>query len=333
MGSLELGISALRQALVLGVTTSLCMGSDPGVIRRLKALQRTDIADIRSAGVVATVAGSHPTQWFPDYPTLESVQEVAAFLRQRVADGSDYLKIIIEDNSVVGESTPFMSPELSAAVTAEAHAHGLLVVCHAQCRRLAQQAIESGVDGLAHQYVDQTLTPEFARYIKDSGAFVVMTLAVLHSIEGARVADDPQLRPYIAPEWRKALRASSPGQEHFQRHGLAAVRPLADAAVPILAGSDASNPGTALGATLHHEVELLVRGGLSPRRALAAATSEPARHFRLRDRGRILPGLRADLLLVRGDPTTNILATRAIERIWCKGNAVDRKQALDEPAE
>src|SRR4051812_46608090 len=83
MESLDLGISALRQALVLGVTTSLCMGNEPKVIRRLKALQRTDIADIRSAGVVATVAGSHPTQMFGDYPTLTGVEDVPGFLHDR----------------------------------------------------------------------------------------------------------------------------------------------------------------------------------------------------------------------------------------------------------
>ena len=328
MGSLDQGILGLRQALLLGVTTSLCMGSDPGVIARLKALRRSDIADIRSAGVVATVAGSHPTQWFPDYPVLTTVADVASFMRQRIAEGSDYLKLIIEDSSAIGKSTPFMPPELSAAVTAEAHARGLIVVCHAQCRRFVEQAIESGIDGLAHQYVDQPITAEFARFIKESGVFVVMTLAVYHTVEGAGIADDPHLRPYLTAESRESLRQSVSGQEQFQRYALGAVRPLAEAGVPILAGSDVSGPGTAHGATLHHELELLVRGGLATTRALAAATSLPAQHFRLHNRGRIQSGMRADLLLVNGDPTTNILATRAIERIWRQGHPVDRQRLL-----
>jgi adenine deaminase len=76
--------------------------------------------------------------------------------------------------------------------------------------------------------------------------------------------------------------------------------------------------------SIHREVELLVRAGLSPIEALRAATSAPARAFRLADRGRIAPGLRADLLLVDGDPTTDILATRAIRTVWKLGRALDR---------
>jgi hypothetical protein len=72
-------------------------------------------------------------------------------------------------------------------------------------------------------------------------------------------------------------------------------------------------------------MELLVKAGLKPAEALAAATSVPAKQFRINDRGRIAEGLRADLLLVKGDPSTDIKATRNIARIWKGGLAVDRK--------
>ena len=58
--------------------------------------------------------------------------------------------------------------------------------------------------------------------------------------------------------------------------------------------------------------------------ALRAATSVPARVYKLTDRGRIAPGLRADLVLVNGDPTTDILATRDIDAIWKRGVRVER---------
>ena len=102
------------------------------------------------------------------------------------------------------------------------------------------------------------------------------------------------------------------------------VRALKKAGVAILAGTDAGNPGTTHGASLHGELELLVQAGLTPAEALAAATSIPAKTFGLGDRGRVAAGLRADLVLVSGDPTVDITATRAIDGIWKQGVRFDR---------
>ena len=111
------------------------------------------------------------------------------------------------------------------------------------------------------------------------------------------------------------------------------VRRLADAGITLLAGTDAPNPGTVFGASLHRELELLVRCGISPAQALAAATTEPARVFGLTDRGRVAPGQRADLVLVSGNPLADITATRSIERIWRAGTACDRGAFVASPAE
>jgi hypothetical protein len=94
--------------------------------------------------------------------------------------------------------------------------------------------------------------------------------------------------------------------------------------VPILAGTDAGNPGTAHGASMHGEMALLVDAGMTPLQALAAATKNPAKAFDLDDRGRISTGARADLVLIDGDPTTNISLTRDIVSVWKAGVAVDR---------
>jgi imidazolonepropionase-like amidohydrolase len=316
--TIENGISGLRQAARLGITTMLCMGGDPGMVRRLMDLRRADLASLRSAGVVAT-ARRRP-EWGEDYPELRDVAEADSFVAARVAEGSDYLKIYLEDGSVYGHAAiPCLPPELSAAVTAAAHARGLLVITHAQSRRLTEQAIESGTDGLAHQFVDEPLTPDYARRIKAAGVFVVPTLAVYHKAEGPALADDPRLRPAITSQSRDTLLAGTPRPPHIPVNALAAVRQLGEAGVPILAGSDAANPGTGYGVSLHHELELLVRGGLTPHEALRAATSVPARYFRLTDRGRIAAGLRADLLLVTGDPLTDITSTRVVRWVWHGG--------------
>jgi len=98
--------------------------------------------------------------------------------------------------------------------------------------------------------------------------------------------------------------------------------------VDIVTGTDASitHPASAASPTApasHHELQMLVRAGLSPTAALRAATSTPARLLGLTDRGRIQPGLRAGLLLVDGDPATTISDTLNIRTAWRRGARLD----------
>jgi imidazolonepropionase-like amidohydrolase len=69
----------------------------------------------------------------------------------------------------------------------------------------------------------------------------------------------------------------------------------------------------------------MVNAGLTPVDALTAATSTTARIFKLADRGRIAPGLRADLVLVDGDPTADIDRVRDIVKVWKLGVPVARE--------
>ncbi len=109
-----------------------------------------------------------------------------------------------------------------------------------------------------------------------------------------------------------------PGLDY--RHARDSVAALHRAGVPIMLGTDANQaPGVPAnvpyGESAHRELELLVQAGLTPAEALRAATAVTADRFGLPDRGRIAPGLRADLLLVDGDPMADITATRVIRAV------------------
>ncbi len=95
-----------------------------------------------------------------------------------------------------------------------------------------------------------------------------------------------------------------------------------------LAGSGASSMGTMAGISLHTELELLVRLGLSPREALASATNNYALQFGWTELGQIVPGRRADILVLDGDPTANIWNTRRIATLILNGNVIDRNSLL-----
>src|SRR5262249_38121266 len=112
-------------------------------------------------------------------------------------------------------------------------------------------------------------------------------------------------------------------------YSLAATRLLHEAGVPILMGTDAAALGifgTAHGGSAHGELRLLVRAGLTPGEAVRAATALPAQHFGVTHRGAIKPGLQADLLLIDGDPTTDISASLSIEGVWRRGHRLDRER-------
>jgi hypothetical protein len=91
-----------------------------------------------------------------------------------------------------------------------------------------------------------------------------------------------------------------------------------------LAGSGTDVWGTMPGISIHHELEGLVRIGLTPREALAAATSNFEETFASWGKvGRVRPGYRADLLVLFGDPRLDVVNLRAIDRLVLAGDLVD----------
>jgi adenine deaminase len=95
-----------------------------------------------------------------------------------------------------------------------------------------------------------------------------------------------------------------------------------------LAGSGANSMGSMSGISEHTELELLVRLGLSPREALAAATNNYSLQFGWHDLGQIAQGRRADILVLDGDPTANIWNARRISTLVFDGNLIDREGLL-----
>ena len=95
-----------------------------------------------------------------------------------------------------------------------------------------------------------------------------------------------------------------------------------------LAGSGANSMGSMSGISEQTELELLVRLGLSPREALAAATNNYSQQFGWHDLGQIAPGRRADVLVLDGDPTANIWNARRISSLIFDGNVIDREGLL-----
>lgn len=325
---------SLEAALAFGVTTELDMFADAAAARDFRAAQAagraTARADMYSAGTLVTAPGGHGTQFGMPIPTITSPDSAQAFVDARIAEGSDYIKIVFDEGHTYGIRWPTLSEATLRAVITAAHARQKLAIVHVGDLASARTAIAAGADGLVHLFVDRAADEAFASLVAQRGAFVIPTMTVLKSIAGVPggegIRADARLTPYLSGNDLTMLGQAFPrraaGVDYA--HALTTVRALHRAGAPILAGTDAANPGTAHGASMHGELALLVEAGLTPLEALAAATSVPARIFRLADRGRIAEGLRADLVLVEGDPTVDITATRSIAGIWKEGVRFDR---------
>ncbi|SFO84951.1 amidohydrolase family protein [Amycolatopsis rubida] len=284
-------VDTLRQLGRWGVTTALDMATWPA---ERVAAQRglPGLPDIRSAGTPAIGPGG-PHAQFPDLPADAILRDGAQFVADRVREGVDYVKIVLEAPGAGGPD-----PAAAAALVEAAHQHGKSVVAHAASRGAYVLALDLGVDIVTHVPMDAPLgDDEIARM---AGRVSVPTLTMERALGTMR------------------------GLPEALDVAMGNVTALHQAGVPVLAGTDAAvvrglPPLVAHGESLHDELELLVRAGLSPAAALRAATSGPARHFGLADRGAIAPGLRADAVLIDGDLLEDISATRRIQRVWCAG--------------
>lgn len=327
---------ARREALRFGTTTVLDMFGDPALLQSARAeresLATSEHADLWGAGLLATAQGGHGTQFGVAVPTVDTPEAAQAWVAARRAEGSDFIKLVREDLSAYRdtERMPTLDAARSQAVIAAAKAQGLRALAHVSTVANAIEVLEQGADGLVHVPQDVGNDPAFVEAARARAAFVTPTLSVIAAFSGVDndLANHPRLAERLSASQREQLRGRpsfGPLARQLIDRAKARVAALHAARVPLLAGTDAPNPGTAFGVSMHGELALLVEAGLSPLEALRAATSVPAQRFGLTDRGRIAPGLRADLVLVEGDPSADIRATRELVSVWKNGRRVDAR--------
>jgi cytosine/adenosine deaminase-related metal-dependent hydrolase len=138
-----------------------------------------------------------------------------------------------------------------------------------------------------------------------------------------------KLPPEVRAEWRAATeeyRGARPVEDTaYAQWSLFLTDLLHAAGVPIGAGTDTPIGFAAPGYSLHSELEMLVRAGLSPLEALEAATLRPAEFFGLDgEMGTVEEGRVADLVLLAEDPLRDIANVRSIVAVVSKGELLDR---------
>lgn len=217
--------------------------------------------------------------------------EVPAWMKYQLANlAPDYFKFVAE--------TPGLDQETLNLLVTEAKGHAKQSVIHAADQTSYTQAILSAAEHIHHAPLDSALSQASIETMLQNKQVSTPTLTMMRAIS------QNSKRNFTAALETTAL--------------------LHKAGVPILAGTDANlQPGVPaqvpFGISLHDELENLVEAGMSNLEALLAATLKPARAFGLRDRGTVQVGMRADLVLMGGDPFEDIRNTRDIRKVWTGG--------------
>lgn len=300
--------------LATGVTTVNDFNEAPESFAPRRAwLQTLDAPHVNFAARFSTPLG-HGADWADENTTRwvnspdaarRAIDDVAAYKPDVVKAFTDGWRYgLTADNTS-------MSLETLGALVDAAHKNHLKVFTHTVTVERGLIAAKARVDVIAHSLQDRLMTPAEVAQFKASGLAYMPTLAVYDPDRAGGSVSLPQQSDDAKLQQRR---------EKFS-YALGNVKALFDAGVPVVVGTDAGM-FPHLGAT-EHELELLVKAGLTPTQALVAGTATSASALGVAaDRGQLRPGQRADLVLVDGAPWQDIGAMRRVQRVYVDGRQV-----------
>jgi Amidohydrolase family len=348
------GIDHLRLLLANGITSARDMG---GAWQHLREINdwREQIKKGQRVGPRLWAAGpllDGPGSAWSHAAIINNPEEGRETVRRLKHEGADFVKVY-----------DLLSRESFLAIAGQAKAEGLTFAGHVPSAVTASEASDAGQRSIEHlptlllaasdreeQFVSAGRRPPpaaladsislakvsaLAERLKNNGTYITPTLSLFWNMgqvarNNPAVVNAERLR-YIPGgyrnEWKRtAAAADAERQRAAFEKSLEVVRQLHRAGVTILAGTDVVKPYFVPGESLHDELALLVKAGLSETEALQAATGNPARFFNLTDQGTIATGARADLVLLDANPLENIENTRKIRAVVAGGHLFQRTE-------
>lgn len=325
---------AARQLLMAGVTTARDLGARLEDI--LAVRRRIELGEI--PGPRLFVAGpfiQHAP--YEDYERemrwgVNGPADGAARV-QRLADaGVDFIKLIDQDQ---------MTTDEVRAVVETARKNRLPVVAHAHRMAEIRIGLDAGVDGFEHTGLGTA--PAYPEDIlarlreRNAALYWTPTISPLFTLfeSGSTFPerlDDPAWRDGMPPEMAREIRSSLGRIPHLPYYALfpsrlpllpAKFRQLRETGVRLMIGTDAGIPSMFHGDATWREMVKWSALGVPSMEVLQSATLWPARFLRAEDRiGVIAPGRYADIILVRGDPLTDMSVMRDVRAVIKSGRRV-----------
>ena len=320
-----------------GVTTVLDPGDVTSYVRQLRdEIRAGRLAGPRIYYTGLILDGPKPV-WSDISVAIATPDQAAHFVHQMKEAGATFIK------AYGGLSTEMVKVVVDAATR-----DSIRVIADVWARNGSLADAQTGIAAFAHAG-RAPMTDEAIRYMADHGTASLTTLAVYESFarrrfKDMRFLDQSLLNDVLKPTYLAQIRAygalvqSSADSARVARNAAelgtagANVKRMFDAGILLAAGTDAPYPGDYYGEGLQRELELLVEAGLTPLEVISLATRNAARLVRAEsDWGTVEPGKMADLLLVRGDPSTRISDTRNIVMVIQAGRVIDRAALRYDP--
>ncbi len=304
------GVNNLKATLQGGVTAIRDLGA-PGYIdialRNAQAEGRIIGPESLVSGRFITMTGGHGWQIGRE---CDGAAEATKAAREQLKQGADVIKIMATGGvltpGVDPNSTQLSEMEIRAAVV-EAHKSGKKTATHAQGIQGIKNAVQAGIDSVEHGvYLDG----ETADMMVAKGTYLVPTFSAIYNI--IKFGEEYGI-PKFAVDKAKMIK-----EVHFESFQRAREK-----GVNIAMGTDAGTPFNRHGDNLF-ELKLMVDMGMSPMEAIQASTSQSAKLLGIENtHGSLEVGKKADFLLVKNNPVTDIQNLLDFETVYQEGWKID----------
>ena len=322
-----------------GISRVLCLGTDQQIIFPMRDSSQKGLlpgATIYTAGYGFTANNAPPTNLSHSIIQPQTVEEAIKDVDQLAILKPDFVKIWVDD---FGGTVQKMKPEIYEAVIKEAHRKGLHVAAHLYYLEDAKRLVNAGVDVIAHSIRDKDVDDELINAMKQKNVYYIPTLSL----------DDYNFVYADQPDWinDSLFKASlEPGvwerltSDKFKQQlqndttlakkkaafetAMRNLKKLSDAGIVIVLGTDSgAQPVRTQGFSEHLELQLMVEAGLTPMRVIVAATNNGAKMLHINNKaGTLQKGMKADFIVLNGNPLEDIKQTRNIATVWKDGKAV-----------
>ncbi|HXP80847.1 MAG TPA: amidohydrolase family protein [Verrucomicrobiae bacterium] len=330
-------LKQLNKYLSYGVATTTSLGQDEDEIYKIRDAQHAGTlggARLYTAGrgFLEYTGRANPAdhRYRPQTP-----EEARADVRELAAHHPDFMKMWVDDGLGHGVK---IKPEIYQAIIDEAHKQHIRVFAHEYYLSDAKALLAAGIDGFAHSIRDQPVDQDVMHTMKARGVFLIPTLVrdeVLFAYaDNLKWLDDPFFVAGFEPAAMAMVRSPENVEKGRKDPDIAKYRAglemgkknlktLSDAGVKIAFGTDSGIPTRFPGYLEHRELQLMVEAGLTPMKAIVAATRTNAEILGgAKQFGTLQSGRRADFLVLDANPLDDIHNTERLSAVWQSGKIV-----------